>query len=268
VRTAEFRFYEELNDFLPPERRKVSFRKSFRGRVSIKDMIESLGVPHAEVELILVNGESVDFSYLVRDQDRISVYPMFESLDITPLLRLRPAPLRECRFAVDSNLGRLATHLRLLGFDTLYRNDFSDEEIVALAAREGRIVLTRDRRLLMRSEVVRGYFVRATQPLQQTREILQRLDLASALRPFTRCLECNGPIEAVAKTAVADRLPPRVIRDQLEFWRCKGCDRVYWKGSHYSRLEGLVRELRRPEREISEGSGPAAGTKRGRPRRV
>src|SRR3989338_9144205 len=113
---AHFRFYEELNDFLPPERRKTTFTREFRNRASVKDMIEALGVPHTEVDLILVNGASVDFSYLVQDGDRISVYPMFESFDIRPLVHLRPRPLREPKFVLDTHLGKLAVYLRLLGF--------------------------------------------------------------------------------------------------------------------------------------------------------
>src|SRR5262249_31383318 len=153
---ACFRFYAELNDFLPPGRRGVTFTYSFEGSPSIKDLIEALGVPHTEVDLILVNGESVDFAYRVREGDRISVYPVFESLDITPLLRVRPRPLRETRFVLDTHLGRLAAYLRLLGFDTLYRNDAGDDELARISSGEGRILLTRDRGLLKRSQVTHG----------------------------------------------------------------------------------------------------------------
>jgi uncharacterized protein with PIN domain len=240
---AEFRFYEELNDFLPPERRKVSFRQEFSGRVSIKGMIESLGVPHPEVELILVNGESVGFSYRVRDADRISVYPVFESLDVSPLLRLRPHPLRRTRFVVDANLGRLARYLRLLGFDTLYRADNGAAEILRVASSESRIVLTRDRRLLMRGAITHGYFVRATEALGQVREIIQRLDLYRSVRPFRRCLRCNGSVRRADKTSVVTELAPRTRLHYQRFWRCCGCQRIYWEGSHYRRMAHLVEEL-------------------------
>jgi len=124
VSQCSIRFYEELNDFLPLERRKVDFSHEFQRRASIKDLIEALGVPHTEVDLILVNGASVDFSYIVRDGDRISVYPMFEAFDIQTVSRVRPQPLRVIRFVLDVHLGKLARYLRLLGFDTLYRNDY------------------------------------------------------------------------------------------------------------------------------------------------
>ncbi len=129
---AEFRFYAELNDFLPPSKRLVPFSYPFEVSGSVKDMIESLGVPHTEVDLILANGESVGFSYLVRDGDRISVYPVFESIDIAPIVRVRPQPLRDPRFVLDTHLGRLASYLRMLGFDTLYQSDYQDEELLRI----------------------------------------------------------------------------------------------------------------------------------------
>lgn len=137
--TATFRFYEELNDFLAPERRKRDFSAPCARAATVKHMIEALGVPHTEVELILVNGESVGFDRLLADGDRISVYPKFEALDVTPLLRLRERPLRETRFVADAHLGGLAHLLRMAGLDTLYRNDFDDREIVEIAVAEGRI---------------------------------------------------------------------------------------------------------------------------------
>jgi uncharacterized protein with PIN domain len=174
---AWFRFYEELNDFLAPALRKRDIEYRCARAATVKNAIEALGVPHTEVELILVNGESVDFSYLMREADRVSVYPKFESFDIRPLLRVREAPLRELRFVADAHLGGLARLLRMLGFDTLYSNTITDEEIRDLAQADGRIVLTRDRELLKRREITHGCFVRALKPSQQLREIVQRLQL-------------------------------------------------------------------------------------------
>jgi len=179
---VQLRFYEELNDFLPPHRRKVTFTHALTRRTSVKDLIESFGVPHTEVELILANGRSVDFSYIVQAGDRISVYPMFESLDVSPLLRLREKPLRDPRFVVDANLGQLARYLRLLGFDATYRNSFTDAEVAQISSREKRIVLTRDRALLRHKIITHGYFVRAVKPREQVREILARLEQIRRLR--------------------------------------------------------------------------------------
>jgi uncharacterized protein with PIN domain len=238
-----FRFYEELNDFLPPARRKLTFEQAFTGRPAVKDLIEALGVPHTEVDLILVNGQSVDLSAPVIDGARVSVYPVFESLDITPLVRVRPRPLRISRFVLDVHLGRLTRYLRLLGFDTLYRNDYADPELARISRLERRILLTRDRVLLKRGEITHGYYVRETDPRRQTQEILARFDLYRAARPFRRCLDCNGSVRAVRKEQVFDRLAPDTRRYFDRFWLCDGCQRVYWQGSHHEHMRIMVQAL-------------------------
>lgn len=236
---VHLRFYEELNDFLPPERRKTTFTHALTRRTSVKDLIESFGVPHTEVEVILANGRSVDFSYIVQAGDRISVYPVFETLDVSPLIRLRDKPLRDPRFVVDANLGQLARYLRLLGFDVLYRNSYTDREVARIASIDRRIVLTRDRALLQHKIITHGYFVRAVKPREQVKEILLRLDLYGALRPFTRCLRCNGELEDVDKIAVLHQLEPKTRKYYDRFRRCKACGQAYWKGSHFNRMEKL-----------------------------
>ncbi len=190
---AFFRFYAELNDFLPSDRRQIDFVHYFENRVAIKDMIESLGVPHTEVELILVGNEPVDFSYIVMDGDRISVYPVFEALDVTSNVRLRPRPLREIRFVLDKNLGKLARYLRLLGFDALYRNDYDDETLVQLSLNEGRILLTRGRGLLKRKQITHGYCLRSTNPEQQLIEVIRRFDLSKAHYSESRIVNSGKP---------------------------------------------------------------------------
>ena len=240
------RFYEELNDFLAPGRRRQDIVQPYHRRTSVKDLIESFGVPHTEVELILVNGVSVDFSHIVRPGDRISVYPVFEALDVTPLVRLRPAPLRSPRFIADVNLGRLARYLRLLGFDCCYRNDLDDAEVARISVAETRTVLTRDRALLQQRIITRGYFVRADQPRAQVREVLARLDLYRRIQPFTRCTRCNGLLEPVDKQTVRDVLQPKTRRYYDEFRRCTVCGQVYWKGSHFERALQLVADIARP----------------------
>ena len=237
---VQLRFYEELNDFLAPALRKVSFAHEFDRRTSVKDMIESFGVPHTEVDIILVNGKSVDFSYIVRDQDRISVYPMFESLDISPLLRLRPAPLRSPTFVLDANLGRLARYLRLLGFDSLYRNDYDDATVAAIATEQQRIVLTRDRVLLRRKVITHGYFVRAVRPRLQVPEVLTRFDLFRLISLFSRCIRCNGELQAIDKPVIAHRLEPLTKKYFDTFRICSACSRIYWRGSHYQQARQLV----------------------------
>ena len=240
---AVFRFYAELNDFLPTRRRRITFAYRFDEGQSVKHLIEALGVPHTEVDLVLVNGESVGFGYLARDGDRVSVYPVFESMDISPVARVRPRPLREPCFVLDTHLGRLATYLRMLGFDTLYRNDYGDEELARISSSEGRILLSRDRGLLKRRVVTHGYCLREINPRRQLSEILRRFDLYGATRPFQRCLRCNGLLQDVSKEAVQEQLPPRTSRYYDEFRRCEGCGRIYWKGSHYERMRRLVDQV-------------------------
>jgi len=240
---VQIRFYEELNDFLPPQNRKTDFIHQYKQAGSIKDMIEALGVPHTEIDLILVNGQSVDFDYRVRDGDRISVYPVFEALDITPVIRLRPAPLRNTRFVLDTHLGRLAAYLRMFGFDTLYRNDYNDPTLADISSREHRILLTRDRQLLMRRQISHGYFVRETQPKKQLAEVFTRFDLYGAARPFTRCMHCNGDIRPVARDEIESRLLPQTKAWCHEFWQCGSCQKIYWKGTHYQRMTQIITSI-------------------------
>ncbi len=247
---VQLRFYEELNDFLAPRLRKTDITHDFERRTSVKDMIESFGVPHTEVEIILVNGKSVDFSWIVQDGDRISVYPLFESLDVSPLIRLRPAPLRNPTFILDTNLGRLARYLRLLGFDCLYSNDYEDATVASISARQQRTLLTRDRSLLQHKIITHGYFVREVRPRLQVPEVLSRFDLYRLIAPFTRCIRCNGILQAVDKQLIEARLEPKTRRYYNRFRMCSGCGRIYWQGSHYERAMRLVDEWRRPEQGL------------------
>lgn len=240
---ATFRFYEELNDFLPPERRRVTFACPCAEGATAKHMIEALGVPHTEVELILVNGESVGFDHRLVEGDRVAVYPCFEALDVTPLLRVRAHPLRAPRFIADAHLGGLARLLRMAGFDTVYDNHRDDAGIVALSLAEGRTILSRDRELLKRRAVSHGCYVHAIAPPAQLREIVERLDLARAARPFSRCLRCNAPLRPAAKAEVAARLPARVYAGQERFSTCDVYGRVYWEGSHWRAMHRVLAGL-------------------------
>lgn len=253
-RTAEFRFYEELNDFLPIERRKRAFDCAFTGTPSVKDTIEAIGVPHTEIDLILVDGRSVDFEHRLAGGERVAVYPVFERIDIGPVVRLRPRPLRRPRFVADVHLGQLARYLRLLGFDTIWRNDLDDAAIVALAAEEPRIVLTRDRGILKHGRVTRGYWLRATDPLLQLEEVVRALDLGGRLEPYTRCLECNGALTEIGPEEAAGTVPARVLDAHDDYKRCERCGRVFWHGSHGPRLDAIVSRAR------AAAAGPAERT--------
>ncbi len=237
---ASFRFYAELNEFLPRDRQYQTLQISFHDGQSVKHLIESNGIPHTEVDLLLVNGRSVDFSYLVQAHDRVAVYPVFESMDITPLLKLRPVPLREACFVLDGHLGRLAAYLRMLGFDTLYRNDFDDPELAQISAEQKRILLTRDRGLLKRSLVTRGFCLRTREPRRQLVDVMRRFDLLGQVRPFTRCMACNGLLEAVDKAEIEVQLQPLTRKYFQEFSRCAQCGQIYWKGSHHERMQAVL----------------------------
>lgn len=246
TRACEFRFYEELNDYLRPGLRKRTLTRSIADTPSVKDAIEALGVPHTEIDLILVDGRSVRFDYKLRGGERVAVYPEFERFDITPIHRLRSRPLRIPRFVADAHLGTLARYLRLLGFDTLYDTGLQDAELAGLTARERRILLTRDVGLLKRKAVERGHWLRATDPERQIEEVVDALQLTRALHPFTRCMTCNGRLAPVTRGRVAGLVPPRVYRRCRAFTRCRNCQRIYWRGTHYVRLQRMVARLRSP----------------------
>ena len=225
-----FRFYAELNDLLPLPRRGLRFTHTFEAAASLKDAIEAFGVPHAEIDLILANGEPAAFSRLLQDGDRISVYPVFRSLDLTTLTHLQPRSESEMRFVLDMHLGKLAAHLRMLGFDNLYGNDCRDEELAQISTGEQRTLLSRDRGLLKRNIVTRGYLVPAAQPREQLVEVLRRSNLSGSVAPFHRCLDCNTLLQVVPKDLIRHRLPPETRKHYDEFHICRGCNRLNWKG--------------------------------------
>jgi uncharacterized protein with PIN domain len=237
---ACFRFYEELNDFLPLEKKKEFFPYFFNGNPSVKDAIEALGVPHVEIDLILVNSLPVDFSYKLKNGDIVSVYPVFESFDITSVTHLRANPLREVKFILDVHLGKLTKYLRLSGFDSYYQTGFNDQEIINMAVANYRIILTRDKELLKNKKVTHGYWIRSRYPDEQLKEVFLRFDLKNQILPFSRCMECNGILEDVSKKEISHRLLPKTLQYYYKFKKCPDCDRVYWKGSHYERMKEYV----------------------------
>lgn len=242
------RYYEELNDFLPEDMRKRDIEVPFKDRRSVKDVIESMGVPHVEVDIILVNGASVDFSYIVNDNDRISVFPVFGSLDISGVTRLTLSPLNDTRFVLDVHLRKLARTMRLLGFDVDYEDDRDDDLLSVIAATENRILLTCDRQLLMRKIVQRGIIVRSRDPEQQIIEVIRRLQLRDLVNPLTRCVECNGlirrtDINSPEFTLLKNDIPEGVISWCTEYFICNTCGRIYWHGSHYDKLKANVNNI-------------------------
>ncbi|MCG6657476.1 Mut7-C ubiquitin/RNAse domain-containing protein [Halomonas campisalis] len=252
---ADVHFHAELNDFLAPARRGRPMVYAVTRRAAIKDVIESLGVPHPEVDVILVDGASVGFGHILHGGERVDVYPW--SVPVASAYHLRPRPPSPPRFVLDAHLGRLARYLRLLGFDCRYRNDYADDELAACADQEQRILLTRDRNLLKRKRIALAHFVRADAPWQQLKEVCAAFDLVDAFAPFTRCTRCNGRLEPVAKAAVEARLEPLTKRYVDDFLQCDSCHQVYWHGSHVTPMRRLVAALKRDaEHSPSTGAPP------------
>jgi uncharacterized protein with PIN domain len=229
--TAHFLFFGRLMDFLLKNQQDRVITVDFRGPQSIKHLVESLGVPHPEIGPVRVNGQEGMLSTITQDGDRVEVHPIPNGCLIEP------------RFVLDNHLGRLTAYLRMLGFDCLYRNDYDDEELAETSQSEERILLSRDRRLLMRKSVTYGYCLRSLDSLAQLTEVIQRFDLTSRLRPFHRCLRCNHPLQPVPKEAVMDRLEPLTKMYFDEFQICPACQQIYWKGSHYEKMRELIEEI-------------------------
>ena len=225
------------------ERRKIDFRCGFEGRESVKDRIEALGVPHTEVDLILVNSVSVDFEYILEDGDRISVYPVFESLDIRDVTHLRDLPFRETRFIADVNIGHIVKYMRALGLDVYCDPSLSSRDIVRISKEEKRTILTKSRKLLKYRNVARGIFIRPGTTVEQIRGIIDFLSLRGGIVPFSRCLVCNSPLVRVTKESVFDRIPPKTRAFYDDYSYCSRCDRIYWQGTHFARIKKVVDEI-------------------------
>jgi uncharacterized protein with PIN domain len=230
--TASFRFHDDLALFVAKEFRGQIFPYACARAATLKNAIEALGVPHTEVGSVLVNGAPATLQRAVRDGDLIEIHPRKES-----------GADADARFLADAHLGGLARFLRMLGFDTMHRNAFEDAEIRRLASDEDRIVLTRDRELLKCREIRRGCYVRTLKPEAQLQEVAARYGLGPLARPFTRCLHCNLPLQAIDKAALAHRVPENVLSAHQTFSHCRGCDRVYWPGSHHERMRAALRPL-------------------------
>ena len=227
-RVATFHFHGDLTDLSGAP--SPAYR--FTGTPSVKDAVEAQGVPHVEVADLQVDGAPAGFAHLLRGGERIDVYPR------GPEDRPEPA-----RFVLDVHLGTLARYLRMLGFDARYRNDFADATIARLSADEERIVLTRDLGLLKRSEVRHGRWLRATDPDEQIREVVRAFDLVREAQPFTRCMACNGVLQSADLQDIADEIPDDVAATYDAFHRCPSCERVYWRGSHFDRMQRFVRSV-------------------------
>jgi uncharacterized protein with PIN domain/sulfur carrier protein ThiS len=238
------RFHQQLNDFLPALLNDRAFDVAFKNTRSVKDLIESIGIPHTEINLIICNDKSVALDHQVQPGDRIEVYPLSVSSVLSEsdheIVHCQPEPLMEHRFVLDVHLGKLTSYLRMLGFDTLYRNDYDDSVLADISAAEQRILLTCDRKLLMRKQVSYGYYVRNRQPQQQLLEILSRYDLYAQIKPFSRCMHCNGNTRPVSKRSIETQLLEKTKKYYNDFYQCDDCKKIYWKGSHYQQMKRWI----------------------------
>jgi uncharacterized protein with PIN domain len=237
------RFYGDLNELVSISYGGTVLERSLPEPTTVKDLIEGCGVPHTEVDLILVDGESVEFSYLIQDGEYVSVYPFFNAIDIPDDGRLQQSTLSDPRFLVDVNLGKLARYLRLAGFDTVYHTHAKDDDLVEQMLEEDRALLSRDRKLLMRKVVTCGYLPRSDQAAIQLEEVFRRFDLFDETDPYSRCVHCNGVLQSVPKEQVLDQLEPLTKRHFDTFSQCPNCGQVYWAGSHRRRLDSRVKEM-------------------------
>ena len=249
--SVELRFHGSLNDFLPDTLRDATLRRRIAGQPAVKDVLEAAGVPHPEIALVLVNGAPVDLGHRLAPDDRVAAYPAgWRGPAFPPVSDAPSPPAGEARFVLDGHLGRLAAYLRMCGFDTAYRHDAGDDELARIAASDQRILLTRDVGLLKRSVIRRGAYVRGDRPPDQLVEVLGRFDLVGLVRPFARCLRCNGSLEPADRESVQLEVPPRVYREQESFRRCAACGGIYWRGSHHARMTRLLAHA------LAAASGP------------
>lgn len=231
-----FRFFGQINFFLPPEKREQDFIVQFHDNPTVMNLIESLSAPHTEIGRLELDGKDLPASHLVSDGEHIQVYPVNTDNHKDIIQGKSPS-----RFVLDVHLGRLSAYLRMLGFDTVYGKSLDDQTLAQISADEDRILLSRDRGLLMRKIVRQGSFIYSTDPFHQFHQVIHRYSLKTQAAPFTRCLKCNGLLNPVEKTEIRHLLLPLTEKHHEEFARCDTCGGIFWKGSHFERMEKIIR---------------------------
>ncbi|HXO93157.1 MAG TPA: Mut7-C RNAse domain-containing protein [Candidatus Acidoferrum sp.] len=240
--TVWLRFHGDLHFFLGSKAGDTVIERRFAEKTSIKDVIESCGVPHPEIDSILADGQAVGFDHTLANDAKVEVFPVQNRGTYRTGKHLQTVGI--IRFVADGHLGALTRDLRLLGFDVAYRRNADDRQLLEVMARENRALLTRDRRLLMHAVVQHGYYPRSQIADEQAIEVVRRFDLSELISPFTRCLRCNSPLQEAAKADIIDKLEPltKIYYDQ--FRRCSGCKQIYWAGSHFEKLQKRLEAIR------------------------
>ncbi len=241
--TVNVRCFAELNDYLAPQLRFTPFSMPVAEGSTVAGLLTMLGIPQSEVDLVLRNGEAAQFETRVADGDRISMYPIFETFDIGPVQRLRSRPLRRPAFVLDVHLGKLASFLRMFGFDASYAPTLTDEQLISISLEEHRALLSKDRALLRDPRLVRSYAVKADNPREQIIEVVKHFDLVGSSEPLTRCLLCNVLLVSAAQETVIERIPARVGATCRSFTACPQCGRIYWEGTHHKRMTAFVADV-------------------------
>ena len=240
---ATFLFHDNLNDFLRPREKNNWTRYPFSGSPAVKDAIEAIGIPHPEVDVILINNIPAGLLQPLQPQQQVEVFPALPRRTWPEAYSIQAKLPVAASFVLDVHLGKLAKSLRLLGQDTCYQNNYTDKDIAEIAARENRRVLTRDISLLKQKKINWGYWLRSQNAAEQLKEVIEYFNLQNQLAPFTRCLECNSCLSAVTKAEVWEYLPPKTRQYFNQFYQCPTCRRVYWQGSHYERMQEFVNSI-------------------------
>ncbi|WP_022669122.1 Mut7-C RNAse domain-containing protein [Desulfospira joergensenii] len=234
------RFSEDLDFFLKKEQQGRRFALDMDRKASVKDIIESQGVPHTEVGRMELEKQTRDFAFIPGRTGALDVSGIKPPFDVLKPGFLRPRPLARIRFVADVNVMKLGKLMLLLGFDTACSSSFSDPEIADISEREKRIVLTRDTGLLKRKKIEFGRRIRSNLPYEQLEETLVFFGLSGKIRFFTRCSHCNKSLEPRDKADVMALLEPKTQKYFSRFFQCPECKKVFWKGSHYAKI---VRKL-------------------------
>ena len=236
-------FHEQLNFFLKRGHKGRGIEYPLTRRASVKDIIESFGVPHTETGCILFNNTPVDFSFIPASCGTLQVDAIPTPFKLRQPSLLRPEPADNIKFIADVNVIKLGKLLILLGFDVVFSPSWSDGKIADMADKTGRIVLTRDTGLLKRSKIVFARRIRADLPYDQLVETILFFGLTPFISFFSRCTKCNKKLKPVSKREVLDLLEPKTKLYFNSFFQCPECKKVFWQGSHYDNILKKIASL-------------------------
>lgn len=236
----QIKFERFFDFFLAKERQGGDwFDYPLTRRSNVKDIIESLGVPHTEIGQLYFNNTNIDFQYIPVSEGRLKVCSVSQPFGVLSPSYLRPEPLKKIKFIADVNVIKLGRLMRLTGFDVAYSPSYSDSVIADIAFHEKRIVLSRDTMLFKRKKIVFGKRIRADLPYEQFGEVMDFFGIADSIEFFSRCANCNIRLESVDKKDIMHRLEPKTKKYFHVFFQCPECRNIFWRGSHYENLREI-----------------------------